>query len=198
MCRFIETLRSENGTLCRLSYHQARAERTLRYCLPGTPIPQLAEAAAALPKLPGVAKVRIIYGAKGVINSSVTPYVPKPVTSLKLIANNTIDYTFKAEDRSQLQALHARRGLCSDVLIVRNGYLTDTSYANIALFDGLRWITPAHPLLCGTMRQSLLDSGWMTTEELTPADLPRFTQLTLINALLPPGIQTLPISAIIS
>ena len=36
-----------------------------------------------------------------------------------------------------------------EILITRNGLLTDTSIANIALFNGKEWHTPKHPLLKG-------------------------------------------------
>ena len=32
-----------------------------------------------------------------------------------------------------------------EILITRNGLLTDTSIANIALFNGKEWHTPKHP-----------------------------------------------------
>ena len=42
---------------------------------------------------------------------------------------------------------------------MKQGLLTDTSIANIALSDGTHWYTPAHPLLKGTKRAALLEEG---------------------------------------
>ena len=46
---------------------------------------------------------------------------------------DTIDYTYKSAHREELNALYAQKGMADDILIVRNGYLTDTSISNIAL-----------------------------------------------------------------
>ena len=53
-----------------------------------------------------------------------------------------------------------------DILIVKNGLLTDTSIANIALYDGNDWYTPLHPLLKGTKRAELLDKGVLKEKEI--------------------------------
>jgi 4-amino-4-deoxychorismate lyase len=43
-----------------------------------------------------------------------------------------------------LETIRTRRGACDEVLIVKDGCLTDTSYTNIALWDGHRWVLPRH------------------------------------------------------
>jgi 4-amino-4-deoxychorismate lyase len=84
------------------------------------------------------------------------------VSSLHLIESDTINYTYKSTHREELNALYAQRGMADDILIVKDGYLTDTSIANIALYDGHTWFTPAHPLLQGTKRAELLnDQFWL-------------------------------------
>ncbi len=51
-----------------------------------------------------------------------------------------------------------------DILIIRDGLLTDTSICNVALWNGTSWITPARPLFSGTMRAYLLDKGLVQAE----------------------------------
>ena len=51
-------------------------------------------------------------------------------------------------------------------LIVKDGYLTDTSIANIALYDGYTWFTPAHPLLRGTKRAELLNKQLIVEKDI--------------------------------
>jgi len=51
-------------------------------------------------------------------------------------------------------------------------------------YDGLRWITPAQPLLKGTMRQQLLDAGVIHEDAIRAAQIPLFKKVRLINALL--------------
>jgi 4-amino-4-deoxychorismate lyase len=101
------------------------------------------------------------------------------------VTDDDIDYRFKYADRRRLQSLFARRGDCDDVLIVRNGLLTDTSYCNIVLYDGQDWWTPDTPLLPGTARQRLLDEGLIRERRIRVEDLPRFEHIRLINAMLP-------------
>ncbi|WP_309546477.1 aminotransferase class IV [Hoylesella marshii] len=88
------------------------------------------------------------------------------------------------------------KGVCDDVLIVRNGLLTDTSYTNIALYDGYQWFTPATPLLEGTMRASLLDSGMLIEKDILLSDLPHYQYIALFNAMIDMGELVLPISCV--
>lgn len=92
---------------------------------------------------------------KKVLKTSATPYAVRHVHSLALMQADTIDYTYKSAGREPLNCLFALRGACDDILIVKQGLLTDTSIANIALSDGTHWYTPAHPLLKGDQTGSL-------------------------------------------
>jgi 4-amino-4-deoxychorismate lyase len=96
---------------------------------------------------------------------------------------DSIQYEHKFLDRSCLDKLFETT-LADDVLIVKNGLLTDTSFANIVFFDGDRWVTPSTPLLHGTKREYYLEIGRIKEVELTVDDLPRFQKAMLINAML--------------
>jgi len=111
------------------------------------------------------------------------PYQIKPIHTLHLVEANHINYSHKYLDRSSFAPLlHAAPA--DDILIVKNGLITDTSYANVVFWDGKRWLTPATPLLPGTKRQYLLDIKQIECDRLRPADLHRFTHARLINAML--------------
>jgi 4-amino-4-deoxychorismate lyase len=84
-----------------------------------------------------------------------------------------------------LLELLAKRGDCDDILIVKNGYITDTSFSNIVFFDGDKWVTPARPLLRGTMRESLLKTNYIEETDILVNDLKKFTIARLVNAMLP-------------
>ena len=79
--------------------------------------------------------------------------------------------------------MFSKRGLCDDIIIVKNGNLTDSSYSNLAFNDGSKWITPSTPLLTGTRRGQLIESGELYEEELKVSDLKYFHSCSLINAL---------------
>ena len=103
-----------------------------------------------------------------------------------------IDYACKSTDRSALNRLFARRGAYDDILIVRRHLLTDTSIANIALFDGSHWHTPQHPLLKGTKRAELLDKGILTEKDIRMEELPAYSTIRLFNAMIDWGEAELP------
>jgi 4-amino-4-deoxychorismate lyase len=132
----------------------------------------------------GKFKCRIVYSEAGVVGMVLTPYETRTVTSLRIIHDNAIDYPLKFEDRTALNKLFAQRSKCDDILIVKNGWVTDASYSNVVFYDGWRWITPAQPLLKGTMRQQLLDTGIIHEDAIRAEQIPLFKKVRLINALL--------------
>ena len=71
-----------------------------------------------------------------------------------------------------------------DILIVRRGLLTDTSIANIALFDGKDWFTPKLPLLRGTCRTALIDNGIIKEKDIRPEELSSYSFVRLFNAMI--------------
>ena len=84
---------------------------------------------------------------------------------------------------SELNKLYEKCQDADDILIVKKGYLTDTSIANIALFDG-EWKTPKYPLLKGTTRQRLLDNGKIHEDDIKVQDIGRFSKVALLNAMI--------------
>ena len=182
----------EDGVLQRLPYHEHRYELAMQHFWPNKYHWRLIDLLAqnGLSEhndpldYPGVYKVHMDYNDEtGAVLA--TPYQPKHVGSLRLITNDDIDYSYKYADRSQLNKCLDKRGGCDDVIIVKNGLLTDTSYSNIALYDGTSWFTPRTPLLKGTMRAYLLDNGLIEEADIRPYDLKSFTKVSLINAMLP-------------
>jgi len=67
--------------------------------------------------------------------------------------------------------------------VVKNGYVSDSFFANVVFWDGAFWVTPDTPLLAGTMRASLLARGLIRESKITPEDIDKFRKLKLINAM---------------
>lgn len=130
-----------------------------------------------------VYKCRIIYSSK-IEKIEFEPYQPRTINSLKIITHNTIDYSVKFFDRTIINDLFEQRGNCDDILIVKNGFITDTSYANIVFWDGSLWITPSTPLLPGTKRQKLIDEKKIFEKEIKIKDLKSFEKARIINAMI--------------
>lgn len=184
MSRLIESIRLENGAFHRLHYHQVRVNRTLTELYPSVKPINLLEGLSKTeyPKH-GIFKCRVVYKLQ-VETVEFIPYEVKPVHSLKAVYDSTIDYPYKFEDRGRINSLVEQRQFCDDILIVKNGFVTDSSYSNIIFFDGVRWITPDTPLLRGTMRQFLLDTAEIKQEPISVQDISSFKSFRLINAML--------------
>ena len=130
----------------------------------------------------GIIKARFSYNATEYL-WNFEPYVLQEINSLKIIYDDNIDYQLKYSDRSYLENLYSKKGECDDILIVKNGMITDTSYCNIVFFDGTNWITPAFPLLKGTCREQLLHQKKIQAEIIKPDQLDFFKSFKLINAM---------------
>jgi 4-amino-4-deoxychorismate lyase len=184
MCRLIESIKVENRQFAHIQWHNKRFNNTRNQLFGISESIDLSQM-IVIPKTlnEGVYKCRIIY-QKEVENVSFEPYIIRSVKTLKLVTDNTIDYPFKYENRKSLLHLMEQKGSADDILIVKNGCITDTSYSNIAFFDGKKWYTPDTYLLNGTHRQRLLAEGILKEKRITPDDLPRYIGVKPINAML--------------
>lgn len=127
---------------------------------------------------------RLVYSADGVQEASLHPYSPRLIRSLRLVEAPSLRYNHKYAHRSALDTYFQQRGEADEVLFTQNGWLRDTSIANIALFDGKDWWTPDVPLLAGTHRSRLLREGLLRPAALHSDDLGDFTRIRCFNAML--------------
>ncbi len=128
-------------------------------------------------------RCRIIYDAASFAIEYI-PYRRRVIRKLQLVRADGLDYALKYADRSALDALFMQKGDADDILIIKNSLVTDTSIANIAFFDGRRWLTPRHPLLKGTTRARLLDEQKIFESEIHLDDLDKFSHFALLNAMI--------------
>ena len=189
MCRFIESIRIEDGRICRLRQHTERCNRTRAAFWKEEPPVDLKQV-VAVPSEKGIFKCRIVYGRE-IEEVTYTPYQMRQVNTLRLVVDDAVDYTYKSTDREGLNRLYARRDGADDVLIVKDGCLTDTSIGNVAFFDGQKWYTPLHPLLKGTMRAFLIEQV-IEEKDILVADLGRYSKIMIFNAMIDWGSLCLP------
>lgn len=183
MCRHFETLRVEHGKIAHVMYHDMRMNQTYKMLWEKENPISISD--LSLGNLPwGRHKLRVVYDRQGIVQTSLTPYIPRNIKTLKVVDGSAIAYPYKAEDRTVLERMYALRSGCDEVLIVKNGVFTDTSFSNVAFFDGTHWLTPRLPLLYGTARARLLVSGVLEEADITLDMLSRFSKVCLINALL--------------
>ncbi len=179
--KFIESLKLVGERFSNIELHQQRIDLTSKAFSINSKI-ELKD--ISIPNFNDdlVRKCRIIY-SKDDFSISFTEYKQRKIESLKLVFDDTIDYSYKFENRDRLNSLFEDRGDCSDIIIVKNGCLTDTSFSNIVLFDGDKYFTPSSFLLNGTMRQKLLIDNIIFEKEIKLEDIHSFKKLYLINAL---------------
>ncbi len=186
MSLLFETIKVLDGKLNDIGYHNDRFNRSREILFDIKQTIFLEEIIKIPPEYSsGIVKCKVVYDAsiKGI---SFARYITRPVNRLIIVESDSIDYSYKYSDRSKLDELlqSADCAYDEDILIVKNGLITDTSYSNVALYDGTEWITPAHPLLAGTKRAKLLDRGLIREAEINAADLKYFEKIKLFNAML--------------
>ena len=191
--KFVETIKIKDGKVMGLPYHQERMERTIHHFFPQVTEETMPSLAGLLAPKDDMAfyKARVVYGAKGVESIEYAPYSMREIRSLQVVACDDIDYTYKSCDRTALNNLVARKGNYDEIIIVKNGLVTDTSFTNIAIFDGKSWLTPKHPLLKGTKRAALLEQGMIQEADITMADLKAAEKVCLFNAMIEFGERVL-------
>jgi len=181
--RCFETIKIQNRQLQNIAWHNRRFNQT-RVDLFGIKEPLLLENLIQIPNDldVGVFKCRVIY-SKEIEKIEFEKYTPRKVQSLKIVECDDIEYSYKYYDRTKLNELFLKKENCDDILIVKNGLLTDTSFANIVFWDEDKWITPSKPLLQGTARSRLLKTRKIFESEITIVDIRKFKKARIINAM---------------
>ncbi len=176
---FFETIKIEDGKIFNIEYHNQRAFNTIDK---NFGIKKEIDLKNFInPPKSGLFRCKIVYD-KDILDVKYYPYKPRVIKSLKVVYSN-IDYSFKYLNRDELNSLFEKRDGCDDILIVKDGFVTDTSIANIAFFDGNRWITPRKPLLKGTTRERLLKERKIFEEDIRIEDIKRFKKFAIMNAM---------------
>lgn len=175
----LETIRCEGGIPLHLSYHQNRLETSLQ----SLGIDKTYDLQTLIrPPDHELYRCRFVYDANHYAIEFL-PYIPKQISSLKLIHADDIEYSLKYAERKDLNLLYENRAECDDVLIVQNGLLTDTTIANIALYIDGKWLTPDTPLLMGTTRARMIDEGLIHPTSLKVNDIDKATKIAILNAM---------------
>ena len=183
MCQFLETIKCKNGNFYNLEFHQERFDLARKTIFGSTDKISLYDVLIVPNEsLTGLFRCRVTY-SKTINKIEFLPHKIREIKSLKLIEDNKIDYQFKYSDRNELNSLFEKRGNCDDILIVKNGCISDSWTANPIFFDGDKWWTSDTPLLPGTQRARLISENKISVCKITPYDLDKYQNVGLINAL---------------
>lgn len=184
MSLLLESIKLLDGEFYNLSYHEQRMNRSLKILCGVHDFVDLQEFLDDVDRpQTGLYKCRVVYDENS-REVEFVPYVPNPINSLRVVEHDRIKYEFKYTDRKLINRLYELRKGCDDILIVKHGFITDSSYANIVFKRGHHWVTPWSALLKGTQRQKLLEENQIEEEDISLEDLSTFESFKLINAML--------------
>jgi len=194
MCQLVESIKLKDGVIQNLEYHQMRMNRSMDELFPKGEKINLATVISIPDNFAsGIFKVRVLYG-NSVQKIEIEPYTFRTIQSLKVVHHESIDYHLKYTDRQILQKLFAQRENYDDIIIVKNGSVTDSFAANLLFFDGETWVTPNSPLLKGTKRQLLIDQGFVFEKKIRVEDIRSYQKIGLINAMI--DLEEMPVIAV--
>ncbi|KGQ31291.1 aminotransferase class IV family protein [Gallibacterium anatis] len=184
-----ETLCIENGQVQNLALHQQRYENSLREFYAGQPY-KIFSLAKILQKNTAlwanlqspIIRCRIDYNATQ-YHLQCFSYQRKTYQRFQPVICDDIDYHLKYSNRAIFNELLKQKGDCDEIIIVKQGKITDCTIGNLILRQGSQWFTPDSPLLIGTQRSKLLKERKIIERKILLSDLPLFEEIRLINAL---------------
>ncbi len=185
MCLLLETIRVENEKPMHLEWHQKRMDESYFKCF-GMQNPFDLQQILKMhhPNYKETLKCRVVYDQNR-FQVECKPYQERIIKSFYLVEAPHLDYALKYADRSHLNIIKKNLPPGAEVIILQNGHVTDTTFSNLAFFDGHQWITPETFLLNGTARQRLISESKIISAPLHRNDLQDFVSFKLINAMLP-------------
>ena len=177
----IETVKIKNNQIFNIEWHNQRFNSTRRELFKINSKINLEEYITP-PTEKGVFRCRILYN-EDILSIKYIPYEERLFKRFRIV-KSSINYKYKYSDRIEIERLKAEALPCDEVIIEKDGFLTDTSIANIAFYDGNSWITPEKPILKGTMRANLLNNNQLIEENIKSEEVKHFSHFALMNAMI--------------
>lgn len=182
MSQFIESIKVEDQEIFLLELHQKRVDQTFAHFGKEGSI-DLAKIFKHLEHDEnGLFKLRLAYDLDKRIRTQMIPYAIPEIADFQLVENNSFDYSFKFEDRKELDKMKMK-SKAEEIIIVKNNHITDTSFSNLLFLKGKEWFTPNSYLLNGVQRQQLLKQKKIKEAEITMQNIKQFSHFQLINAM---------------
>ena len=182
MSQFFESIKIEDQEIFLLDLHQKRVNDTFAHFGKEGSI-DLGKIFESLHhEEDGLFKLRISYDLNKNIRTQMIPYAISEIRSFQLVVNNSIDYGFKFEDRTEFERMKLK-ATAAEIIIVKNNHITDTSLSNLLFKKGKEWFTPSTYLLNGVQRQWLLKEKKIKETEITLQNLKEFSHLQIINSM---------------
>jgi 4-amino-4-deoxychorismate lyase len=189
MYPLVESILIKNKKIYNMPWHQARFDSSRR-ALFGHNVPAIKiKNCIELDKCTcHEMKCRIIY-KESIESIEYLPYKRSQIQSAKLIFTEGLEYGHKFLERNALDTLYKNRGVCDEIIIINNGFVSDAYYYNLAFEKNDFLYTPQHHLLEGTKMKSLVSEGKLAVVALRADEIQDFDYVHFINALNPLGLQ---------
>lgn len=169
-----ETIKLVDKRAQNLSYHTKRAKNSVKKEL-NFKFEDILKC-----DLSGLVRAKVVYSEDGELKDlNFYPYKVKKFHKFTLV-NADFNYEKKYLDRSKIDSL---KGDFDEIIMVKNSLITDTSIANIAIFDGSSWLTPKTPLLKGTFREQLLEKNQILPKDISIDELLKAHKFAIMNAM---------------
>ncbi len=185
-----ETIAIRNLKIQNLKYHQRRVEHTFRDYFHKTTKVDLEQVINDYLqnfslKKESLYRLKFTYNSRGVVGMKHSLYNKKVINNFLLLEIPDLEYPFKYSNRECFDMLQ-KNFKADEFIIVKNGYITDTTIANIALYhQKLKiWHTPKNTLLNGTTRERLLEDKRIFTANIHYCDLENYSKIALLNAMI--------------
>jgi 4-amino-4-deoxychorismate lyase len=181
--KLFESIQIKGGAPQNLDYHNQRMNRS-RKELFGDSKELLLEDCIEVPKefANGIVKCRVEY-SRQIEKIGFEKYEAKQHDAFFLVDSN-IGYDHKYIDRNKLIQLKSDFSASSEIIIVKNGFITDTSYSNLIFKEKKGdWYTPKTYLLKGIQRSYLLNMGIIKERHIQRKQLKKFSSFMLVNAM---------------
>jgi len=174
--KYFETIKCDDYEVFNLEYHNKRIANTIGLNL------NLQEYVYAPSN--DLLRCKVIYTKEGIEDVQYFKYQKREIKTFKIVNGDECDYSKKYLDRTCIDELFKQKEDADEIMIIKNGLLTDTSIANIAIFDGSSWITSKNPLLHGTTRARLLEDKTIFEKDITLDMLKEAKKIALMNAMI--------------
>lgn len=179
MCQFIESIKLNDAKVFHLDWHQKRVNESFKAFFSHSSVLILEDLIKDVPSK-GFYKIRIVYDDQQ-HSIEFKPYSPKKIQSFELI-EIAFDYDFKYEDRNEINQIKEKSS-ADEVIFTNKTNILDSSYSNLAFYDGKDWFTPSSYLLNGTTRQRLLAENKIIETPIRINDLAKYEKISFINAM---------------
>lgn len=173
---YFETIKCFDEDVLNLEYHKKRIADTI-----GKNI-NLEE--YIYPPTNQLLKCKVIYNSDEILDINYSAYKSRTIKSFRPVYCDDIEYKYKSTNRKKIDELYEQKKGADEIIIIKNGLVTDTSIANIAILIDDIWYTPKKPLLEGTTKNRYIKDGILKEKDIDMTILKSAKKIALLNAMI--------------